>query len=123
MHKPVLHASSTDTNGGNAMSRRPIGETAMTSAQRSRRKRAKARAMRNAAPDRHGVTPTAGPDYPRMLYRGDGKMIIAHSPEEHDRLKPEGWEIAPLPVHRQRPVTSHGALGDNILFARPAARW
>lgn len=90
------------------MSRRPIGETAMSNAERSRRRRIKAKAMRNAVPDRHGVTPTAGPDYPRMLYHRDGRTIVVDTPEHHARLTPDGWVIAPLAVHRQRLVWHHG---------------
>lgn len=134
------------------MSASSIGDAPLSAAERQQRRRAKlidpaaleakdiARRILDAvSPEKaeliaamlthrvgRNVIATAAPpgaDYPRMLYRADGGTMIAQSPEEHDRLKSEGWEIAPLPVHLRRPVTSHGALGDNILFARPAARW
>lgn len=65
-----------------------------------------------------------GADYPRMLYHPDGRTYVVETAEDHDRLKFQGWEIAPLDVHRQRPVTSHGALvGTDNPFARPLPRW
>ncbi|HEY2538218.1 MAG TPA: hypothetical protein VGI28_01770 [Stellaceae bacterium] len=44
-------------------------------------------------------------DYPRMLYQADGRMLIAHSPEEHDRLMKDGWDTVPAAIHT-RPVAS-----------------
>lgn len=120
------------------MSRRPLGEAAMSVAERSRRKRAKAKALRDAAltPDVVAVqatvrcpslekvledlmtdpiaAPTAGkpdPDYPRMLYHADGRTLVVATPEEHGALTPEGWETIPRAVHQQRPVTAHGVFG------------
>ena len=43
----------------------------------------------------------------------DGRTIIVDTPEDHDRLMPDGWETTPLAVHQQRPVTHHGFLGAN----------
>ena len=48
-------------------------------------------------------------DYPRMLYQADGRMIIAHSPEEHETLFHQGWDTVPASV--ARPVSSFGTLG------------
>ena len=107
------------------MSRKPIGEAAMTNAERSRRRRIKAKALREAAPPSDVVTveangsepeaiaaPPAGPaDYPRMLYHPDGRTTIADTPEQHDQLTPDGWGTIPSPIHQQRPFTHHGFLG------------
>src|SRR5215469_13490494 len=50
-------------------------------------------------------------DYPRMLYQADGRMIIAHSPEDHEQLHHDGWDTVP-PAARPKPApTSHGVLG------------
>jgi hypothetical protein len=48
-----------------------------------------------------------------MLYHPDGRTTVVDRPERHDRVKPDGWEMAPLAVHRQRPVSHHGILGAN----------
>lgn len=102
---------------GEPMSRRPLGEAAMTVAERSRRKRARARALHEAT--RMSDVVAAPPevimshDYPRMLYHPDGRTIVVDTSEQHEQLAPEGWVIAPLAVHRQRQVAAHGALGAN----------
>lgn len=111
------------------MSRRPIGDTAMSVAERSRRKRARAKALRDAAPmpDVVGVqgngsepvgaitTPPVAEvfpgDYPRMLYNLDGRTCVAETAEQHEQLTLEGWGTVPLVAHRQRQPTVHGALG------------
>lgn len=131
------------------MSRRPLGEVAMSVAERSRRKREKAKALREAVltPDvvafqangseaspiaappvvpRDGhktLGALAGHDYPRMLYHPDGRTIVVATPEHHDRLTPDGWDTVPYPVHRQRPVWHHGIPQPNSPFARPLPRW
>jgi hypothetical protein len=122
------------------MSRRPIGETAMSDAERQQRRRDKAKAARDAAPppDVDAVqtngsepeaiaAPTAGTpghaDYPRMLYHPDGRTMVVDTPEAHDRVKPYGWGTIPLAVHRQRPVTHHGFLGTDNPFVWPMRRW
>jgi hypothetical protein len=46
-----------------------------------------------------------------MLYHPDGRTTVVDTPEEHARLTPDGWEMAPLAVHLRRPVTHHGFLG------------
>lgn len=124
----------------NAMSRTPIGEAAMSDAERQQRRRDRAKALRDAAPPPDGLAvPTNGSepdvvaaapigkpgpaDYPRMLYHQDGRTIIAATPEQHDRLKPDGWEKAPLAVRRQRPVTHHGSSAQTTIPSwRPFAR-
>lgn len=109
------------------MSRKPIGVAPMSNAERSRRRREKAKALRDAAlmpdlvavangsetiaaPLRYGDPHNgkSGPDYPRMLYHPDGRTIIVDTPELHARLTPDGWVITPLAVHRQRLVWHHG---------------
>jgi len=112
----------------------------MSGAERQQRRRDKARALRNAAPPPDVVAvqtnrsepeaiaaPRAGKpgaaDYPRMLYHADGRTTVVDTPEAHDRLKPDGWEMTPLAVHRQRPVTHHSFLGTDNPFARPMPRW
>jgi hypothetical protein len=130
------------------MSRRPIGDVALTNAERSRRRRIKARALRDAASpsvvvavrangskpiQTNGSAPEATPappagkpnpaDYPRMLYHPDGRTTVVDTPEQHDRLKPDGWGTIPLAVHRQRPVTHHGVLGADNPFVWPMRRW
>lgn len=121
------------------MSRRPIGDTAMSVAERSRRKRAKAKTLRDVAltPDvvavqANGSEPMVAigaevfpdHDYPRMLYHPDGRTTIAATPEAHEALKPDGWGIVPLAAHRQRQATVHGALGANpmVVMIREAIR-
>ena len=118
------------------MSRRPIGKAAMTDAERSRRHREKARALRDAATppadlnDQAAQTnecvsdamaaPSPGQpdpaDYPRMLFHADGTTIVVETPEQHDRLTPDGWGTIPLDVHLRRPVSHHGILGANHPF-------
>lgn len=112
------------------MGRRPFGETAMSGAERQKRRRDKASALRDAAPkppDRHGaIAPTAGKpgtDYLRMLNHVDGRTLVVGTPEEHNALMHEGWGTIPLAVHLQRPVTSHGVLGANYPFVWPIRRW
>jgi hypothetical protein len=120
------------------MSRRPVGEIAMSDAERQQRRRDKLKAARDAVAPRdvvavqtNGSEPeaTAAPpagkpdDYPRMLFHPDGRTTVVDTPEAHDRVKPEGWETAPLAVHRQRPVMHHGVLGTDNPFARPMRRW
>jgi hypothetical protein len=122
------------------MSRRPIGETAMSDAERQQRRRDRLKALRDAASppevvavQTNGSEPEAitappagkpGPaDYPRMLYHPDGRTTVVDTPERHDRLKPDGWEMAPLAVHRRRPVTHHGVLGPDNPFVLPMRRW
>lgn len=56
------------------------------------------------APVRPGNSGRA--DYPRMLYQADGRMIIAHDPEEHERLMHDGWDTLPAAVHQRRAVSS-----------------
>ena len=103
------------------MSRQPIGETAMTDAERSRRKRVKARALHEAT--RMSDVVAAPPevimshDYPRMLYHPDGRTTIVGTFEQHEQLTPGGWDTVPYPVHRQRQATVHGALGANPMTA------
>jgi hypothetical protein len=46
-----------------------------------------------------------------MLYYADGRTTTAATPEHQAELIAAGWCIAPLAVHRQRPVTAHGILG------------
>jgi hypothetical protein len=113
-----------------AMPRKPIGTSPMTATERSRRRRAKAKALRDAAQkaiqsasaqpassstrtaSSAGRPDNPGPDdYPRMLYHPDGRTTIVETAEEHDRLTPDGWGTIPLAVHQQRPVTHHGFLG------------
>jgi len=124
------------------MGRRLIGEIAMSAAERQQRRRDKAKALRDAAPKSPNQTiqsaptrpartpsPTGRPDnsgradYPRMLYHPDGRTTVVDTPEQHDRLKPEGWEMAPLAVHLKRPVTHHGFLGTDNPFVWPMRRW
>ena len=50
-------------------------------------------------------------DYPRMLYQPDGRMIIAHSPEEHDELHRQGWDTVPAPAVQKPPVSASAQLG------------
>ena len=86
-------------------------------------------AVLNRRIDRDAVAPAAprappGADYPRWLYHPDGRSVVVQTPEDHDRLKPEGWDTVPLAKHRQLPVSHHGVLGDpDHPFARPAPRW
>jgi hypothetical protein len=120
------------------MPRRLIGEAAMSDAERQQRRRDKAKALRDAAPRPPNSAIKSAPmqpapagkpgnsgcaDYPRMLYHPDGRTTVVNAPEHHDRLKPDGWEMAPLAVHRQRPVTHHGFLGADNPFAWPMRRW
>jgi hypothetical protein len=50
-----------------------------------------------AEPRAVAAPPAGNPgDYPRMLYHPDGRTTVVDTPERHDRLKPDGWEIAPL---------------------------
>lgn len=56
------------------------------------------------APVRPGNSGRA--DYPRMLYQADGRMIIVHSPEEHEPLMHEGWDTVPAPIHQKPQVSS-----------------
>jgi hypothetical protein len=124
------------------MSRRPVGVTAMSDAERQQRRRDKAKALREAeqrppistiqsATTQPARTPSpagrpdnsGGADYPRMLYHSDGRTTVVDTPEQHDRLKPDGWGMAPLAVHRQRPVTHHGFLGTDNPFVWPMRRW
>jgi hypothetical protein len=124
-----------------AMPPKPIGAAPMSVAERSRRHRAKAKALRDAnlapltpnsdrvetgVPDPNAAAPEpdgSGADYPRMLYHPDGRTIIADTPEHHARLMPDGWVIAPLAVHQQRPVSHHGFLGADHPFVLPMRRW
>lgn len=99
----------------------------MSNAERSRRRREKAKALREAAPtpdviaiQANGSKPVAaittrpsaevfpGHDYPRMLYHPDGRTTIAATPEQHEALRPAGWGTNPLAKHLQRPVWHHG---------------
>lgn len=127
------------------MSRRPIGETAMSDAERQQRHRDKLKAFRDAGDQpgddvatvqANGIEPEAivappaakpGPaDYPRMLYHPDGRTMVVDTPDHHEQLLRDGWVTAPLPVHRQRPVTHYGFLGSGSLFAHfalPMRRW
>lgn len=106
---------------------RPPTGAAMSPAERSRRYR-QAKTLRDAAPSREAGTMVSGSearvtapmmtpgsaDYPRMLYRADGRTLVAETPEEHKTLMAEGWETMPLAVHRQQPVTQHGVLGTDL---------
>ena len=58
----------------------------------------------------------------RLNAAGVSGNEFATTPEQHDRLKPDGWEMAPLAVHRQRLVTHHGFLGTDNPFVLPI-RW
>lgn len=62
-------------------------------------------------------------DYPRMLYQADGRMIIAHDPEEHDKLHAEGWDTEPGNAHRKPAVTPSGFIssGDPMAMMIKAA--
>jgi hypothetical protein len=117
------------------MPRRPIGNVAMSNAERSRRRRIKAKALCDAAqkPIQSAPTQPASPavkagntgsaDYPRMLYHPDGRTMIAATPEHHDHLMADGWGMVPLAVHQQRPVSHHGTLGTDNPFASPWRGW
>lgn len=50
-------------------------------------------------------------DYPRMLYMPDGRMIIAHNPQEHDELHRQGWDTVPAATHQKPPVSAAATLG------------
>ena len=49
-------------------------------------------------------------DYPRMLYHPDGRTRVVETPEAHDELHAEGWDIIP-PAVPPRPVSAYGVLG------------
>src|SRR5215469_14357946 len=120
------------------MPRKPIGETAMTATERSRRRREKAKAMQGAATpptDQPNddiavlasasepeaiVAPPATPaavDYPKMLYFADGKTAIVDNLEHEKQLMTDGWSTVPFETHRQRPVTSYGVLTSDPMVA------
>jgi hypothetical protein len=125
------------------MSRRPIGKAAMTDAERSRRHREKARALRDAATPPADLNDQAaqanasasdamaapspgqpGPaDYPRMLFHADGTTLVVQTPEEHARRMADGWSPTAFAVHLQRPITYHGFLGADNPFVWPMRRW
>ena len=110
----------------------------MSAAERQQRRRDKAKALRDvaqkpiqSAPMQPARTPlpagrpgnSGGADYPRMLYHPDRRTTVVNTSEHHDRLKPDGWEMTPLAVHRRRPVTHHGVLGGDNPFMWPMRRW
>jgi hypothetical protein len=95
-----------------------MGDAAMTGAERQKRRRDKAKTLRDAAhkpiqsaPANPSPVKEPGTDYPRMLYHADGRTIIAETPEQQDPLIADGWSTIPSPIHQQRPVTHHGFLG------------
>lgn len=49
-------------------------------------------------------------DYPRMLYQTDGRTLVVESPEEHDAMQREGWDIVPSEVHQKPPPTQAPAM-------------
>jgi hypothetical protein len=48
-------------------------------------------------------------DYPRMLYHADGRMLVVHTPEEHDGLMGSGWDTEPSEAHT-KPAVTHSSL-------------
>jgi hypothetical protein len=113
----------------------------MSDGERQKRRRDRARALRDAEPPTDGVAveaqvsdppaiaaqaaalATTTHDYPRMLYHPDGRTTIVDTLEHHHRLEPEGWGTTPLAVHQQRPVSHHGFLSTDNPFARPLPHW
>jgi hypothetical protein len=100
----------------------------MFNAERSRRRRVKAKALRDAAPPPDVQANGSAPEGRRCAARrkvgrlssdalpSRRALTVVHTPEQHNQLKPDGWEMAPLAVHRQRPVTHHGFLGADNPF-------
>jgi hypothetical protein len=98
----------------------------MSAAERQKRRRDRAKDLRDAAQkpiqsaatqpaSLAGQTGTPGSaDYPRMLYHPDGSTTVADTPEDHGRLTPDGWGTILLPVHQQRPVANHGTVVDPL---------
>jgi hypothetical protein len=109
---------------------KPIGAVPMSVAERSRRHRAKAKALRDAATPPPLVEPgsvngsiaapvaevISGHEYPRMLYRDDGRTVVVATPEEHHELMKAGWVTVPYPVHTRNPPTPFANL---LPFAWP----
>lgn len=52
-------------------------------------------------------------DYPRMLYHKDGRMIIVHTPEEHNELMGSGWDTEPAETHKKVQATPSGYISSS----------
>lgn len=52
-------------------------------------------------------------DYPRMLYQRDGRMIIVHTPEEHNELMGSGWDTEPGEAHKKPVATPAGYISSS----------